>query len=88
MNTSDLSRASIGARRSPDTEAAVLAATAELIREVGYAALTIEAVAKRARAGKATIYRWWPSKAHLLLSLDGRQSKRWRGQTPAACAAI
>lgn len=69
MNTSDLSRASIGARRSPDTEAAVLAATAELIREVGYAALTIEAVAKRARAGKATIYRWWPSKAHLLLSL-------------------
>lgn len=65
----DEKRASIGARRNPETEAAVLEATEALIREDGYASLTMEAVAKRARAGKATIYRWWPSKAHLLLAL-------------------
>lgn len=65
-------RASIGARRSPDTEAAVLQAAADLIAETGYAALTMEAVAKRARAGKATLYRWWPSKAHLVLALVSR----------------
>ena len=34
MNTPELSRASIGARRSPETEAAVLTATAELIRRI------------------------------------------------------
>lgn len=62
-------RSSIGARRSPETSTAVLDATAALIAEQGYAALTMEAVAKRARAGKATLYRWWPSKAHLVLAL-------------------
>jgi AcrR family transcriptional regulator len=62
-------RTSIGARRNPETEAAVLKATAAIIREEGFAKLTIEAVARRARAGKATIYRWWPSRGHLLLAL-------------------
>lgn len=65
-------RASIGARRSPDTEDAVLQAAADLIAEAGYSSLTMEAVAKRARAGKATLYRWWPSRAHLVLALVSR----------------
>lgn len=63
------SRTSVGARRSDATEAAVLEAFADLLDEVGYAAITMEAVAKRARAGKATVYRWWPTKAHIALSL-------------------
>lgn len=62
-------RTSVGARRSDATEAAVLAAFADLVSEAGYAAVTMEAVAKRARAGKATLYRWWPTKAHLALAL-------------------
>lgn len=62
-------RTSVGARRSEATEAAVLEAFAALLDEVGYAAITMEAVAKRARAGKATLYRWWPTKAHIALSL-------------------
>lgn len=62
-------RTSVGARRSEATEAAVLEAFAALLNEVGYAAITMEAVAKRARAGKATLYRWWPTKAHIALSL-------------------
>ena len=62
-------RTSVGARRSEATEAAVLEAFTDLLTEVGYAAITMEAVAKRARAGKATIYRWWPTKAHIALSL-------------------
>ena len=62
-------RASIGARRNPATEEAVLAAAAELLAEGGPAALTMEAVAKRARAGKATLYRWWPNRGQLLLAV-------------------
>jgi AcrR family transcriptional regulator len=50
------------ARRSERARAAVLAATTELVAEVGYSKLTIEAIAARAGVGKQTIYRWWPSK--------------------------
>ncbi|NES31703.1 TetR family transcriptional regulator [Micromonospora terminaliae] len=41
--------------------------TLELGQEIGYAKLSIEAVAARAGAGKHTIYRRWPSKGALLL---------------------
>ncbi|MFE2411914.1 TetR/AcrR family transcriptional regulator [Kitasatospora sp. NPDC059408] len=50
------------ARRSERSRAAVLAAASELVAEVGYGKLTIEAIAARAGVGKQTIYRWWPSK--------------------------
>lgn len=68
----ETARASIGARRNPETEAAVLDAAAAIIAEEGFARLTIEAVARRARSGKATIYRWWPGRGHLLLALYTR----------------
>ncbi|WP_353471330.1 TetR/AcrR family transcriptional regulator [Salipiger sp. H15] len=66
-------RASIGARRNPQTEAAVLDAAAEILSEAGIAGLRMEAVAKRARAGKATLYRWWPTRGALLLALYRRR---------------
>lgn len=50
------------ARRSERSRQAILAAAAELVIELGYARLTIEAIAARAGVGKQTIYRWWPSK--------------------------
>ncbi|MFG3226755.1 TetR/AcrR family transcriptional regulator [Kitasatospora sp. NPDC048194] len=50
------------ARRSERSRAAVLAAAHELVSEVGFGKLTIEAIAARAGVGKQTIYRWWPSK--------------------------
>jgi AcrR family transcriptional regulator len=54
-------------RRSARSHAAILAATTALLTEVGYPALTIEAVAARAGVGKATVYRWWPSKGALVI---------------------
>ena len=56
------------ARRSSESHAAILAATVELLEEVGYRNLTVEGVARRAGVGKQTIYRWWQgSKAALVL---------------------
>jgi AcrR family transcriptional regulator len=49
-------------RRSERARTAILDATSELIAEVGYRKLSIEAIAARAGVGKQTIYRWWPSK--------------------------
>jgi AcrR family transcriptional regulator len=54
-------------RRSIRSHQAILAATAHLLAEVGYTALTIEGVAARAGVGKATVYRWWPSKGALVI---------------------
>ncbi|WP_409235694.1 TetR/AcrR family transcriptional regulator [Streptomyces sp. PA5.6] len=46
---------------------AIMRTTLELGQEIGYAKLSIEAIAARAGAGKHTIYRRWPSKGALLL---------------------
>jgi AcrR family transcriptional regulator len=54
-------------RRSIRSHQAILAATTQLLAEVGYTALTIEGVATRAGVGKATVYRWWPSKGALVI---------------------
>lgn len=66
-------RTSIGAQRNPASEEAILTAAAEILKEGGLSAFSIEAVARRAKAGKPTIYRWWPSKAALLLDVYHRQ---------------
>ncbi|MFI1658342.1 TetR/AcrR family transcriptional regulator [Streptomyces sp. NPDC020472] len=54
-------------RRGPDLTEAIMRTTLELGQELGYAKLSIEAIAARAGVGKHTIYRRWPSKGALLL---------------------
>ncbi|MEU9212015.1 TetR/AcrR family transcriptional regulator [Streptomyces sp. NPDC048415] len=57
------------ARRSritPEREAQLYAAVLDLLREVGYDALTMDAVAARTRSSKATLYRQWGGKAELV----------------------
>lgn len=66
-------RTSIGARRNPATEEAILDAAEALLRDGDLSAFSIEAVARLARAGKPTIYRWWPNKTRLLLDVYQRQ---------------
>ena len=55
-----------GRPRDPTVDAAIHRAVLDLLVEVGYADLTIEAVAKRAGVGHTSIYRRWPSKAHMV----------------------
>ena len=68
-------RRSIGATRNPASEDAILAAAEAVLLENGLGGFSIEAVARRARAGKPTIYRWWPSQAALLLDVYHRRKE-------------
>ena len=62
-------RRSIGAQRNPESQQAILTAARDLLAEKGLSGFSIEAVARRAHAGKPTIYRWWPDKTRLLLDV-------------------
>ncbi|WP_406289870.1 TetR/AcrR family transcriptional regulator [Embleya sp. NBC_00896] len=55
-----------GRPRDPRTDELILAATRELIAEQGYNRVSIDAVARRAGVTRPTVYRRWPSKAHLV----------------------
>ncbi|MFD4572655.1 TetR/AcrR family transcriptional regulator [Streptomyces sp. NPDC058417] len=55
------------ARRSEKSRHAIYAAALALVAEVGYPRTTVEGIAARAGVGKQTIYRWWDSKADVLL---------------------
>lgn len=70
------SRRSTGPRRSTASHGAILDAADQLLGEFGPSGVTFEAVARRARAGKPTLYRWWPNKIALLLELYDRHKDR------------
>lgn len=57
----------VGRPRSEKSQEAILNATHDLLNENGGAGLTIEAIARRAKVGKPTIYRWWPTLADIVL---------------------
>ena len=57
---------SAGRPRDPRIDAAILEATAELLVDIGYANLTMAAVADRAGTTKTALYRRWSSKAELV----------------------
>jgi AcrR family transcriptional regulator len=50
-----------------DREQQILDATLEVLAEVGYDRLTMDAVAARAKASKATLYRRWTNKVSLVI---------------------
>ena len=51
------------------SHAAIMDAVYELLQERPARELTMEAVARRANVGKPTLYKWWPSKAALILAM-------------------
>ncbi len=63
-------------RRNPETHQAILSAALELLLEHGYAKLSIEAIAAKAGVGKQSIYRWWNSKAAVILEAYAGQAEK------------
>ena len=56
-----------GRPRSEESEEAILAATIQLLSEKPLRDISMEEIARKAGVGKATIYKWWPSKAYVAL---------------------
>jgi AcrR family transcriptional regulator len=74
-----MARRSIGAQRNPESEKAILAA-APPPRSRSRRALPRPAVrARRAHAGKPTIYRWWPDRTRLLLAVYSEFKEQMQG---------
>lgn len=56
-----------GRPRSEPARQAVLAAAVHLVGEDGYGRVTMEGIAREAGVSKQTLYRWWPTKAAIVL---------------------
>jgi AcrR family transcriptional regulator len=72
--------------RSSGREAAICQAALELLAEVGYDRMSMDAVAHRAHASKATIYRHWPGKYELVL--DALRSRGVSEVAPADTGSV
>ncbi|MBL0885419.1 TetR/AcrR family transcriptional regulator [Myceligenerans sp. I2] len=57
----------LGRKRDLTRDPEILASALDVLAETGYDGMTIDMVAARAKAGKATLYRRWSSKAALVL---------------------
>jgi AcrR family transcriptional regulator len=56
-----------GRPRSERARRAILQAANELLENEGFTAVTVEAIAERAGVSKATVYRWWPNRAAVVM---------------------
>ncbi len=56
-----------GRPRDEEARTRILEAALQLLAREGFASATCDAIAERAGASKATMYRWWPNKAAVLI---------------------
>jgi AcrR family transcriptional regulator len=65
-----------GRPRSEESEEAILAATIRLLSKKSLRDISMEEIAREAGVGKATIYKWWPSKAYVALDAFLRKTNQ------------
>jgi AcrR family transcriptional regulator len=63
----DPTQSKLGRKRDLSRDPEILDAALEVLAETGYDGMTIDMVATKAKAGKATLYRRWASKAELVI---------------------
>lgn len=56
-----------GRPRDEEVRKRILDSAAQLLEERCFDDITVEAIAEHSGAGKATVYRWWPNKAAVLI---------------------
>ncbi len=62
-----------GRPRSEKSKKNILKATSSLLLHMSVQELSIEAIAKKAKVGKTTIYRWWPNKTAVIMEALSNQ---------------
>src|SRR3954470_17199318 len=67
LDTAVTEPAKLGRKRDHTRDPEILEAALDVLAETGYDGMTIDMVAARAKAGKATVYRRWSSKAELVI---------------------
>jgi len=65
----------VGRKRDHTRDAVILDAALEVLAEVGYTGMTMDMVAVRAKAGKATVYRRWHSKEEMVVDAVARMKR-------------
>jgi len=75
-----------GRPRNIETQKAILSASYELLLESGFKTVTVDKIADRAKVSKATIYKWWPNKAAVVM--DGFLSAAARLPVPDTGSAL
>lgn len=83
-NMSESSSARKGRPRSESSRKAILNATNKLLLQTSVQELSIESIAKKAKVGKTTIYRWWPNKTAVVMDALASQPGM---QTPLPTAS-
>ena len=58
--------AALGRKRDAALDARIIEAAIDILAEIGFDSMTMDMVARRAKSGKATVYRRWASKAELV----------------------
>lgn len=66
----------LGRKRDHTRDPEILDAAIDVLAEFGYEGMTIDMVAARAKAGKATVYRRWASKAELVIEAVAHMKQR------------
>ena len=76
--------ATVLTRTRPQTAERILEAAFDCIGDVGLARTTMEDVARRAGCTRQTVYRYFPSKDHLMMALVVREEDRFIEETRSA----
>lgn len=72
----------LGRKRDHTRDTDILDAALEVLAETGYDGMTMDMVAARAKAGKATVYRRWASKGELVIDAVACMKKEHLDQSP------
>lgn len=82
-----LAESELGSEAQRERRKRILDATLAIASKGGYEAVQMRAVAERADVAVGTLYRYFPSKVHLLVSALGREFERIDAKTDRAALA-
>ena len=87
MTVAVLAESELGSEAQRERRKRILDATLAIASKGGYEAVQMRAVAERADVAVGTLYRYFPSKVHLLVSALGREFERIDAKTDRAALA-